>query len=120
MSGLADRARDFSPVTLMIFVRPAASSRPRYAIVGVGSRHELYHDAIERTHSDVAELVGLCDANAGRLELARQRSARNGRPAPPVYAAEDYSRMLAEQRPDVVVVTSTDDAHHDYIVRAME
>ena len=103
------------------FAHPDGScSRPRYAIVGLGSRHELYQDAIERTHSAHAELVGLCDVNAGRIELARRRSERNGAVPPAGYAAEDFGRMLAEQRPQTVIVTSPDATHHEYIIQAME
>lgn len=94
--------------------------RRRYAIVGLGSRHELYQDGIEKTHARDAELVGVCDSNPGRVELARRRSARNGAPVPAGYAATDFGRMLAETKPSVVIVVTIDAAHHDYIVRAME
>ncbi len=99
---------------------PPASTRRRYAIVGVGSRHELYQDGIEKTHAAWAQLVGVCDSNSGRVEVARRRSKDNGAPVPPGYAAADFGRMLAEAKPDVVIVTTIDAAHHDYIVRAME
>jgi len=98
----------------------ASAQRRRYAIVGVGSRHELYQDGIEKTHAAYAELVAVCDSNSGRVEIARQRSKRNGATVPPGYAAADFGRMLAETKPDVVIVTTTDAAHHDYMVRAME
>jgi predicted dehydrogenase len=94
--------------------------RRRYVIVGLGSRHELYQDAIETTHQAWAQLVAVCDTNAGRIEVARQRSAKNAAPLPPGYAAADFSRMLAETKPDVVVVTTVDAFHHEYIIRAME
>ena len=102
--------------------RPAASSpvRRRYAIVGLGSRHELYQDGIEKTHAAYAQLVGLCDLNLGRVELARQRSVHNGATVPPGYAAADFDRMLAETKPDTVIVCTCDAMHHDYLVRAME
>ncbi len=96
------------------------SSRRRYAIVGLGSRHELYQDGIEKTHAAYAQLVGVCDANIGRVELARKRSAQNGAPVPPGYRAADFDRMIAETKPDVVIVVTADAAHHDYLVRAME
>ncbi|MBI5770909.1 MAG: Gfo/Idh/MocA family oxidoreductase [Verrucomicrobia bacterium] len=96
------------------------AGRRRCAIVGLGSRHELYQDGIEKTHAAHAQLVAVCDANAGRLELARRRSVQNGAAVPPGYAATDFERMLAETKPDTVIVTTTDSAHHDYIVRAME
>lgn len=102
--------------------QPAAQSsvRRRYAIVGLGSRHELYQDGIEKTHAATAQLVGLCDVNAGRVELARRRSAKNGATVPPGYLAADFGRMLTEAKPDTVIVTTVDATHHDYLIRAME
>jgi len=100
---------------------PSSSSlRRRYAIVGLGSRHELYQDGIEKVHAANAELVALCDVNAGRIELARQRSARNGAVVPAGYRAADFEKMIRECRPDTVIVTSVDATHHDYIIRAMD
>jgi predicted dehydrogenase len=99
---------------------PVPPARRRYAIVGLGSRHELYQDGIETTHAAWAELVGVCDSNPGRIDLARRRSAQNGAPVPPGYEAADFLRMVRERRPDVVIVTSSDVTHHDYLIRAME
>jgi predicted dehydrogenase len=94
--------------------------RKRYVIVGVGSRHSMYRDAIEREYKEHATLVGICDSNRGRLALARSRSERNGAPVPPAYHADDFLRMLAETKPDYVIVTTVDATHDDYIVAAME
>jgi predicted dehydrogenase len=96
------------------------SVRRRYAIVGLGARHRLYQDGIENGHRAWAELVGVCDSNPGRIELARRHSQRNGAPVPPGYPAPDFLRMIRERRPDSVIVTTSDASHHDYIVRAME
>ena len=98
----------------------SAAARRRYAIVGLGSRHELYQDGIERVHTAHAELVAVCDSNPGRVELARQRSQRNGAPVPAGYAAGDFARLLREARPDCVIVTTVDATHHEYILQAME
>jgi predicted dehydrogenase len=97
-----------------------ASPRRRYVIVGVGSRHQMYQDAIERDYPTQAELVGVCDTNAGRLEVARARSTRNGARPPAGYLAADFERMLRELKPDVVIVTTVDATHDDYIVRALD
>src|SRR5262245_33814470 len=97
---------------------PAA--KKRYAVVGVGSRAYLYLDAIQTTHADRADLVGVCDVNAGRLELARAHARRAGRAEPPAYPAAAFDKMIAETRPDTVVVTTVDSTHADYICRAME
>ncbi len=100
--------------------RPPVASRRRYALVGLGSRREFYQDGIEVTHAAAAELVAVCDVNPGRIELARARSATRGGTVPRGYRAAEFSRLLAETRPDVVIVTTPDAAHADYVVAALE
>src|SRR4051812_43696449 len=105
---------------MSVYSAPPSPVRRRYAIVGLGSRHELYQDGIEKTHARWAELVALCDSNRGRVELAQARSAQNGATVPQGYVSADFARMLGERRPDVVIVTTSDASHHEYLVRAME
>lgn len=97
----------------------ASGKRKRYAIVGTGSRSYMYHEAILRKHKEHAELVGLCDKNPGRLELARTRAEKYGVKPPPGYAHTDFDRMIKETKPDYVIVTTVDAHHHEYIIRAM-
>jgi predicted dehydrogenase len=94
--------------------------RKRYAIVGLGSRYRMYHDAIEKNYREHAELVALCDKNPGRLALAQKRSGENGAPVPAGYVHTDFDKMIRETKPDIVLVTTMDSTHDDYIVRAME
>jgi predicted dehydrogenase len=92
----------------------------KYAIVGTGSRHLMFRDAVISTFSQSNELVGLCDSNPHRLELsAGQTRQITGKPVA-AYDADDFERMLGEQRPDVVVVTVPDYLHDRYITRALE
>jgi predicted dehydrogenase len=98
----------------------AGAARRRFAIVGVGSRHQMYQDAIEKDYAAHAELVGICDVNPGRLQVAQRRSTRNAAAVPPGYAPADFERMIRETKPDFVIVTTVDSTHDDYIVRAME
>jgi len=97
-----------------------AAPRRRYAIVGVGARSQMYQDAIQGEYRPWADLVAFCDLNPGRVEVARQRSVQNRAPVPAGYAAADFARMIAETKPDIVVVTTIDEVHDDFIVRAME
>ena len=44
------------------------NEKTRYAQVGIGGRSLMYTQAIATTFKGEAELVGMCDANPGRLE----------------------------------------------------
>ena len=94
--------------------------RKRYVQVGTGGRSGMYTRAILKEFRDSALLVGLCDSNPGRLSRAAAQAAEMGAPDIPCYTAADFDRMIEEQKPDCVVVTSMDSTHDYYIVRAME
>lgn len=96
------------------------SGRRRYAMVGCGARSQMYQDALQGKYRESAELVAVCDRNAGRLEGARQRSSKNGASVPNGYSEDAFERMITETRPEIVLVMTMDASHHDYIIRAME
>ena len=93
----------------------------RYAVVGTGSRAQLYIDAMANDFPDECEIVGLCDRNVGRAKVYQQRlRSVTGRDVQ-VYSDEEFDRMIAEQKPDrLVVTTGPDRTHADYIIRGME
>jgi predicted dehydrogenase len=95
-------------------------SKKRYALVGTGSRAGMFVDAITGTYRDSAALVGLCDQSQTRMDWHTARIAEHGCAPAPTYKAEDFERMIAETKPDTVIVATVDATHHDYIVRAME
>jgi predicted dehydrogenase len=110
-----------------------SASRRRYAIVGCGSRQQIYLDAILGKYKDVAELVGVCDINEGRAKLSQSFARDAGVsvkayfPSTPNPPAPDFDRlipefetMIRETRPDIVIVTTVDSSHDHYLVRAME
>lgn len=103
-----------------LFATDAAPRRRRFAIVGLGSRRIMYQDAIEKDYREHAELVALCDLNPGRLKLAQVRSGANGAPIPRGYLHTDFAKMLAETKPDAVIVTTVDATHDDYLVAALD
>ena len=94
-------------------------TKKRYAQVGLGSRSEMYTEALLDRYAEHGELVGFCDTNEGRLALRVQGAAEHGVEVP-AYAAADFERMVREQRPDCIIVTTQDSSHHEYICRAME
>jgi predicted dehydrogenase len=95
--------------------------RRRYAIVGTGTRAGMYVEAIAATYRRSAELVGLCDLSQTRMDWHNRRlGTLAGLPPRPTYRVARFDRMIAETRPDTVIVTTVDATHHRYITRAME
>jgi predicted dehydrogenase len=92
----------------------------RYAIVGVGHRSYLYQTAIQKTYAPGIELVAAADVNAGRLTVAADFARAAGREPPRTYPAHDFDKLVAETKPEVVIVTTVDGYHDQYICRAME
>ena len=96
-------------------------TRKRYALVGTGGRAMMFIDAICDTHKQHAQLVGLCDLSPTRLRWHNARIGELYARAPvPTFTANKFDEMVRQARPDVVIVTTVDGTHHQYIARAME
>ncbi|MCL4248028.1 MAG: Gfo/Idh/MocA family oxidoreductase, partial [Anaerolineae bacterium] len=96
-------------------------SRKRYALVGTGARAGMFVNALCSTYHDRAELVAFCDLSETRMRWHNQQLEQQyHRPPLPQYPAERFDAMIAETRPDTVIVATKDSTHHTYIVRAME
>jgi predicted dehydrogenase len=95
------------------------NTKKRYALVGLGDRANMYVKALTEDFTDTCELVGLCDANEGRVKLRADWVREHGKEIS-TYNDTQFDQMIAETRPDVVVVLTKDCMHDDYICRAME
>ena len=91
----------------------------RYAVVGVGSRSTMYTKALANDYRQHAVLVGLCDNNSARLELAR-RSLPADHPEVPLFSDADFGAMLRQTKPDALIVVSKDVTHSGYISAGLE
>ncbi len=81
----------------------------------------MFVEAITTTYREVAELVAFCDLSQTRMNWYNHKLATTrGLAARPTYFAYEFDRMIAETRPDVVIVCTMDSTHHLYITRAME
>ena len=95
--------------------------RKRFVQVGTGGRCEMYLEAMCGNYKDVAELVGICDSNSIRMDYWNHHLQEKYGIAPlPQYKAHEFDKMIAELKPDKVIVTSMDRTHHQYICRALE
>lgn len=95
--------------------------KKRYAVVGTGGRSEFFWGSIARDYTDTSELTGFCDINQVRMDYANRLLQEKYHHAPiATYRSDNFNQMIAEQKPDIVIVTSIDRTHHTYIIRAME
>lgn len=95
-------------------------SRTRYALIGTGSRAQMYLEAIAGRYADVAEIVALGDTNPGRIEWAAGRLAEAGVPTPLRFPPAGLHQVVADHRIDTVIITSPDDTHAAHIRTALE
>lgn len=96
-------------------------AKKRYVQVGVGGRARIYYQAIATEYSNTAELTAICDINRGRMEYANEVLVKDlNYHEVAMYDADEFEKMIEEQKPDIVIVTSIDRTHHRYIIKAME
>ena len=97
------------------------SMRKKYVLVGTGGRCAMYLEAIAGNYKDVAEICAICDTNQTRMNHRQKMLLDKYGVGPvPTYKAQDFDKMIADVKPDCVIVTSMDRTHHKYICRAME
>jgi predicted dehydrogenase len=64
-------------------------------------------------YKDQVEFVGLSDKNEGRLSYGKQYIGADC----PLFA--DADEMLAKTKPDVLIVTTMDSTHHEFIIKGL-
>lgn len=100
-----------------------AMNKTRYAIAGLSVRgiYTFVMPLLGRSltggndFSPESELVGIVDIDPARAASFCKVVETNY----PIYAPEDFEKMVREQKPDTVIVTGPDYTHHEYIVRAL-
>jgi predicted dehydrogenase len=92
-----------------------ANTKKRIAIVGTGSRAlGMWSKDVQANYADKVEYVGLCDINPGRLAYVKKATGFNC----PTFT--DFEKMMKEVKPDILIVTTVDSTHHEFIIRGME
>lgn len=91
------------------------SSKKRLAIVGTGIRGTTFWGKrILENYPDLVDFVGLCDINPGRAEFARSYINTTC----PLFT--NFEEMMINTRPDMLVVTTVDATHHEFIIKGLE
>lgn len=97
------------------------NNRKRYALIGAGNRARMYLYCLADRYKDSAELVAMCDPNPARLDYYNDVLVKeHNYHAVPTYDICDFDKMVTETKADVVIVTTIDRVHHEYIARAMD
>ena len=115
LSTTAGAAVGASVISNPVGAAVAGKTKRRLVLVGTGVRGtSFWGKRIVQNYGDITEFVGLCDINPGRLELAKKYMEIDV----PVYT--DFDKMVIETKPDLVIVTTMDSTHHEFIIRSME
>lgn len=93
----------------------ATKTKKRLALIGTGTRGTMFwgKTVVDR-YSDVTEFVGLCDINVGRLEYAKKYLGVN------CSVFTDFDEMVAKVKPDMIIITTMDSTHHEFIIKGLE
>ena len=104
-----------NPLQGMAAANSPGRARKRLGLVGTGVRGiGMFGRDLLRNYSDYVELVGLCDINPGRLKVASEAIGAGC----PVFT--DLDEMITRQQPETLIVTTTDAAHHEVIIKGLE
>ncbi|MGS2740648.1 Gfo/Idh/MocA family oxidoreductase [Sinomicrobium sp. M5D2P17] len=92
-----------------------ASKKLRIVLVGTGVRGiSFWGKRLAEQYSDILEFAGLCDINPGRLEFGRRHIGVSC----PTFS--DFEKMIRETKPDLVIVTTKDSTHHEFIIKGLD
>ena len=87
----------------------------KIALVGTGVRGiGFWGKRLVEQFSDILEFVGLCDINPGRLEYGREYIGVSC----PTFT--DFDKMIQQTMPDLVIVTTKDSTHHEFIIKSLD
>ena len=87
----------------------------RVTLVGTGIRgSSFWGKRLVDEYSVILLFVGLCDINPGRLEYSKNYIGANCK----TYT--DFNLMLNQQNPDLIIVTTVDSTHHQFIIKGLE
>ncbi|MFD0679117.1 MULTISPECIES: Gfo/Idh/MocA family protein [unclassified Paenibacillus] len=93
--------------------------KKRYAVCGVSNRAMgMFIGPMLKTFNNHTEVVGLLDIDPKRHDICKEKFPQLADVQQ--YGANDFDRMVAETKPDVIIVTGRDDTHAGYIISALE
>ncbi len=91
------------------------SKKLKIALVGTGIRGtSFWGRRLVREYSEILEFIGLCDINPGRLDYAKKYIGID------CVTFTNFDTMLKTITPDLIIVTTVDATHHEFIIKGLE
>jgi predicted dehydrogenase len=102
-----------NPIMASVLGNP--TKKVKLAMIGTGIRGITYWGKnILENYSSQIEFVGLCDINPGRVAFAKKFMGAS------CDTYTDFEKMMKTSKPDVLIVTTVDSTHDEFIVKALE
>ena len=87
----------------------------KVVLVGTGVRGtSFWGRRLVEQYPDILEFVGLSDINPGRLEYAKEYMKVDC----PTFI--NFEEMVNQTQPDLVIVTTKDSTHHEFIIKGLQ
>ncbi|RMG27475.1 MAG: gfo/Idh/MocA family oxidoreductase [Bacteroidetes bacterium] len=104
-----------SMITAPAFAFGLNNRKLRVVLVGTGIRGtSFWGRRLVQQYPDILEFVGLCDINPGRLAYAKTYMKVNC----PTFT--NFDEMIQQTKPDLVIVTTKDSTHHEFIIKGLD
>jgi predicted dehydrogenase len=97
-------------------IKEAATTgkKRKIAMVGTSSRGaQMWGVPVVKEFGHLVEFVGLCDLNPGRAEAVKKMMQVSCK------TFVDFDKMLKETKPDVLIVATVDNSHHEQIIKGL-
>ena len=92
----------------------ARRAKRKVVMVGTGARGiGFWGKRVVSSYGDDLEFVGLHDVNKGRMDLAKNEFAPNAK------MFDNFDDMLDKTKPDLVIVTTMDSTHHEFVIKSL-
>ena len=87
----------------------------KIVIVGASCRcYDMFVEPLVDEYADKVSITGIYDVNVGRCKIFRKKVGDGLK----IYY--DFDEMLDSEKPDLVLVATTDRYHHEYVVRSLD
>ena len=95
----------------------SSGKKLKLVLIGTGVRgNSFWGKRILDKYGDITEFVGLVDHNPGRLKYASNYIGTGKK----CNLYPNFEDMIAKETPDLIIVTTTDATHHEYIIKALD